>query len=109
MGVTVVRICVLAAAMLMILGVSGFARAAMLGTVKSRGVLVVGVAGTVPGFSAPDEKGVWKGMDVDYGRAVATAIFGSPDKIKFVPTTTKERFTAFQTGEIDVLARNTTW
>ena len=85
------------------------AQAAMLDTVKNRGQLIVGVAGTVPGFSAPDEKGVWRGLDVDYGRAVAAAIFGDAEKIKFVPTTTKERFTALQTGEIDVLSRNTTW
>jgi len=85
------------------------ASAAMLDTIKARDHLIVGVAGTVPGFSAPDEKGVWRGMDVDFGRAVATAIFGDPNKIKFVPTTTKERFTALQTGEIDVLSRNTTW
>ena len=84
-------------------------QAAMLDNVKTKGFVTVGVAGTVPGFSAPDEKGVWRGMDVDFGRAVACAIFGSPDKIKFVPTTTKERFTALQTGEIDLLSRNTTW
>ncbi len=96
-----------AAAMLTVFSLS--AQAAMLDNVKTKGFLTVGVAGTVPGFSAPDEKGVWRGMDVDYGRAVATAIFGSPDKIKFVPTTTKERFTALQTGEIDILSRNTTW
>ena len=85
------------------------AQAAMLDNIKSKGFLTVGVAGTVPGFSAPDEKGVWRGLDVDYGRAVTTAIFGSPDKVKFVPVTTKERFTALQTGEIDILSRNTTW
>ncbi len=83
--------------------------ASMLENVKAKGFLTVGVAGTVPGFSAPDEKGVWRGLDVDFGRAVACAIFGSPDKVKFVPTTTKERFTALQTGEIDILSRNTTW
>ena len=84
-------------------------QAAMLDNIKAKGFVTVGVAGTVPGFSAPDEKGVWRGMDVDFGRAVASAVFGSPDKIKFVPTTTKERFTALQTGEIDLLSRNTTW
>ncbi len=85
------------------------AGAGVLDNVKSKGFVTVGVAGVVPGFSAPDSKGVWNGLDVDYGRAVATAVFGSPDKVKFVPTTTKERFTALQTGEIDILARNTTW
>ena len=105
------RFRILGAVMTVVLtmGICSFSQAAMLDTVKGRGALVVGVAGTVPGFSAPDEKGLWKGIDVDYGRAVACAIFGSPDKVKFVPTTTKERFTALQTGEIDVLSRNTTW
>ncbi len=83
--------------------------AAMLDTVKGRGQLVAGVAGKVPGFSVPDDKGVWRGLDVDFCRALAAAIFNDPEKVKFVPTTTKERFTALQTGEIDVLSRNTTW
>lgn len=83
--------------------------AAMLDTIKGRGQLVAGVAGKVPGFSVPDDKGVWRGLDVDFCRALAAAIFNDPEKVKFVPTTTKERFTALQTGEIDVLSRNTTW
>ena len=85
------------------------AMAAMLDTIKGRGQVVAGVAGKVPGFSVPDDKGVWKGLDVDFCRALAAAIFNDPEKVKFVPTTTKERFTALQTGEIDVLSRNTTW
>lgn len=85
------------------------AMAGMLDTVKQRGVVVAGVSGKVPGFSVPDDKGVWRGLDVDFCRALAAAIFNDPEKVKFVPVTTKERFTALQTGEIDVLSRNTTW
>lgn len=85
------------------------ATAGMLDTVKQRGVVVAGVSGKVPGFSVPDDKGVWRGLDVDFCRTLAAAIFNDPEKVKFVPVTTKERFTALQTGEIDVLSRNTTW
>lgn len=85
------------------------AMAGMLDTIKQRGVVVAGVSGKVPGFSVPDDKGVWRGLDVDFCRALAAAIFNDPEKVKFVPVTTKERFTALQTGEIDVLSRNTTW
>lgn len=83
--------------------------AATLDAVKEKGYINVGVSGKVPGFSAPDEKGVWKGLDVDFGRAVAAAIFDDPEKVRFTPVTTKERFTALQSGEIDILSRNTTW
>lgn len=80
-----------------------------LDTVKSRGNLVCGVAPGAPGFAFPDDKGNWKGLDVDYCRAVASAIFGDPTKVSFKPLTAKERFTALQSGEIDVLSRVTTW
>lgn len=83
--------------------------AGMLDNVKARGAVVCGVSGKVPGFSVPDDKGVWRGLDVDFCRSLAAAIFNDPEKVKFVPVTTKERFTALQTGEIDVLSRNTTW
>lgn len=76
--------------------------------VKARGYLIVGVNGSLYGFGMPDEKGVWRGLDVDTGRAIATAIFGDPDKIKFVPLTAQTRFTALQSKEIDVLCRNAT-
>jgi general L-amino acid transport system substrate-binding protein len=79
-----------------------------LDTVKSRGYLLVGVNGALFGFGMPDEKGVWRGLDVDTARAIATAIFGSPDKVKFVTLTTQTRFTALQSKEIDVLCRNAT-
>jgi len=85
------------------------AMAGMLDTIKQRGVVVAGVSGKVPGFSVTDDKGVWRGLDVDFCRALAAAVFNDPEKVKFVPVTTKERFTALQTGEIDVLSRNTTW
>lgn len=77
--------------------------------VKTRGFVKCGVNTGLPGFSVADEKGVWKGMDVDVCRAVAAAMFGDASKVKFTPLTAKERFTALQSGEIDVLSRNTTW
>lgn len=80
-----------------------------LATVKDRGHLLCGVNSGLPGFSAPDSEGRWSGLDVDFCRAVAAAIFDDPEKVQFVPLTAKERFTALQSGEIDVLSRNTTW
>ena len=79
-----------------------------LDAVKARGNLIVGVNGGVYGFGMPDEKGVWRGLDVDTARAIAAAIFGDPDKIKYVTLTTQTRFTALQSKEIDVLCRNAT-
>lgn len=78
-------------------------------TVKKRGQLVCGVNPGVAGFGLPDDKGQWTGFDVDFCRAIAAAIFNDPTKIRFVPLTAKDRFTALQSGEIDVLSRNTTW
>ena len=79
-----------------------------LDAVKARGYLTVGVNGGLYGFAMPDEKGVWRGLDVDTGRAIAAAIFGDPDKIKYVTLTTQTRFTALQSKEVDVLCRNAT-
>ena len=76
--------------------------------VKTKGYITAGVNEGLFGFSKPDEKGVWRGLDVDTARAVSAAVFGSPDKLKFVPLTAKTRFTALQSGEIDVLTRNAT-
>jgi general L-amino acid transport system substrate-binding protein len=76
--------------------------------VKQKGVVVAGVNGGVFGFGMPDEKGVWKGLDVDTARAVAAAVFGDASKVKYVPLTAQQRFTALQSGEIDVLTRNAT-
>lgn len=85
------------------------ADAQTLKTVKDRGVLSCGVSQGLPGFSSPDDKGNWTGLDVDVCRALAAAIFNDPTKVKYVPTSAKDRFTALQSGEIDVLSRNTTW
>ncbi len=76
--------------------------------VKSRGVLACGVNVGIAGFSIPDSQGVWRGMDADLCRAVAAAVLGDPGKVRFVPLTAVQRFTALQSGEIDVLIRQTT-
>src|ERR1700751_3816673 len=85
------------------------ATAQTLKTVKDRGMLSCGVSQGLPGFSAPDDKGNWTGLDVDICRAIAATIFNDPSKVKFVPLSAKDRFTALQSGEIDVLSRNPTW
>ncbi len=77
--------------------------------IKARGQLVCGVSTGVAGFSLPDSKGVTQGIDADTCRAVAAAILGDGNKIRFVPTNTTNRFTALQSGEIDLLVRSTTW
>lgn len=77
--------------------------------VKERGMLIAGVTTGVPGYSAPDSDGQWQGFDVDLARAVATAVFGDPNKVEYRPLSAKERFTALSSGEIDVLTRVTTW
>jgi general L-amino acid transport system substrate-binding protein len=91
-----------------VLGLAGVCVAGTLDEVKARGHVVVGVNGDLFGFGKPDEKGVWKGLDVDTGRAIAVAVFGDASKIKFIPLTAVTRFTALQSGEIDVLCRNAT-
>jgi general L-amino acid transport system substrate-binding protein len=80
-----------------------------LAAVLARGVLNCGVAGNAAGFSLPDSAGVMRGIDADGCRAIAAAVLGDQKKLKFVPTTTENRFTALQSGEIDVLVRETTW
>jgi general L-amino acid transport system substrate-binding protein len=80
-----------------------------LDAVKARGVLVCGVNTGVAGFAQPDDKGKWTGLDVDVCRATAAAIFGDSEKVKYVPTTAQQRFTALQSGEVDILSRNTTY
>jgi general L-amino acid transport system substrate-binding protein len=85
------------------------ASAQTLNAVKSRGVLNCGANGTLAGFGLPDAQGNWTGLDVDLCRAISAAIFGDATKVKFVPLSAKDRFTALQSGEVDVLARNTTW
>lgn len=89
---------------------SGVAQAgATLDAVKKKGFVQCGVSDGLPGFSYTDSKGKYLGLDVDVCRAVAAALFGDASKVKFSPLTAKERFTALQSGEIDVLSRNTTW
>src|ERR1700676_4587594 len=85
------------------------AGAQTLKAVKDRGQLVCGANGSLAGFGIPDPQGNWTGFDVDFCRAIAAAIFNDPTKVKFVPLTAANRFTALQSGEIDVLSRNTTW
>jgi general L-amino acid transport system substrate-binding protein len=80
-----------------------------LNTVKQRGVLNCGANGQLAGFGLPDAQGHWTGLDVDVCRAVAAAVLGDANKVKFVPLTAKDRFTALQSGDVDLLARNTTW
>lgn len=82
---------------------------ATLDAVKERGKLLCGVSTGLGGFSAPDSTGAWQGIDVDVCRAIAAAVFGDAEQVEYIPLNTKERFTALQSGEIDVLSRNTTW
>jgi len=87
----------------------GMAAAATVDDVKARGMLNCGVSTGLAGFSAPDANGVWQGFDVAVCRAVAAAVLGDPMKVNFVSTTGQTRFSALASGEIDMLARNTTW
>ena len=89
--------------------VASVATAGILDDVKKKGFIQCGVNTGLAGFSAPNDKGKWEGFDVDFCRAMSAAIFGNADKVKYTPLTSKERFTALQSGEADVLARNTTW
>jgi general L-amino acid transport system substrate-binding protein len=97
-----------AAAALLMYSVTQMACAGTLDVVKKRGYVQCGVTTGFAGFSAPDSKGVWKGLDVDMCRAVAAATLGDASKFKAVPLNSQQRFTALQSGEIDLLARNTT-
>ena len=98
---------------LIIASLAMFSHAALAGqtldAVRAKGFLQCGVSQGLPGFSNPDDKGNWSGIDVDYCRALAAAVFGDPGKVKFTSLSAQQRFTALQTGEIDVLSRNTTW
>ena len=90
-------------------GAQRVAAGSTLQRVKRRGFLQCGVSQGLPGFSNPDDRGNWTGIDVDYCRALAAAIFDDPAKVRFRPLSAKDRFTALQSGEIDILSRNTTW
>lgn len=101
---TIIKTALLAGALVF----SGSAAAGTLEDVQSRGTLICGVAGGLPGFSAPDDAGKMQGVDADVCYAVAAAVLGDAGKVQFVPLTAKERFTALASGEVDVLSRNTT-
>jgi general L-amino acid transport system substrate-binding protein len=88
---------------------SVYAASKTLQDVRTRGVLRCGVSEGLPGFSDQDEKGTWSGFDVDYCRAIAAAVLGDPDKVKYVPLSADARFEALRDGKIDVLSRNSTW
>ncbi len=99
------RLLGLAAALIMGCGV---AQAGVLDTVRQRGALACGVNTGLSGFSAADSAGVWRGLDVDLCRAVAAAVLGDANKVRYVTLTDQVRFTALQSGEVDMLSRNTT-
>jgi general L-amino acid transport system substrate-binding protein len=101
------KLCVMIVAVVL-LATTGFAVAGTLDDVKAKGVISVGVNEGLVGFSKPDEQGVWRGLDVDTAQAISVAVFGVRDKLKYVPLSAKTRFTALQSGEIDVLTRNCT-
>jgi len=101
------RLCVVVAVAL-VLVTAGTAMAGTLADVRAKGFIQAGVNGDLFGFGKPDEKGVWRGLDVETARAIAVAVFGDANKVKFTPLTAKTRFTALQSGEIDVLTRNCT-
>ncbi|MCC7426477.1 MAG: amino acid ABC transporter substrate-binding protein [Alphaproteobacteria bacterium] len=88
---------------------AALAQQATFEAVRARGILNCGVNTGLAGFAAPDSQGNWRGLDVDMCRAVAAAIFGDASKVRYIPTTAQQRFTALQSGEVDMLARNTTW
>ena len=92
-----------------LLAVSANTSAATLDDVIGKGFVQCGVSQGLPGFSNFDEKGNWSGVDVDICRGMAAAIFNDSEAVKYTPLSSKERFTALQSGEIDVLSRNTTW
>lgn len=101
------KLCVVVV-LVMVMATAGMAVAGTLADVKAKGFIQAGANGDLFGFGKPDEKGVWRGLDVDTARAIAVAVFGDANKVKFTPLTAKTRFTALQSGEIDVLTRNCT-
>jgi general L-amino acid transport system substrate-binding protein len=99
----------MAAVALGMLAAAPSAQAQTLKAVKDRGTLNCGVSEGLPGFSMPDSSGAWSGMDVDFCRAVAAAIFDDRTKVKFFPLSASDRFNALKSGTIDLLSRNSTW
>jgi general L-amino acid transport system substrate-binding protein len=102
------KLACLAGALVAVTSTVAFA-GARLDAIKQRGELICGVNTGLGGFSIPDSTGKWVGLDADICRAVAAALFGDGNKVKFVPTNAQQRFTALQSGEVDLLSRNTTW
>ena len=90
-------------------GLAVAANATTLDDVKAKGFVQCGVSQGLIGFSQPDDKNNWTGLDVDFCKAVAAAVLGDATKVKYSPLSAKERFTALQSGAIDVLSRNSTW
>jgi len=90
------------------LAATGASAQATLNSVKQKGTLVCGSNTGLAGFGLPDAQGKWTGLDVEFCRAIAAAIFDDPNKVRFIPLSAKDRFTALQSGEVDVLARNST-
>jgi general L-amino acid transport system substrate-binding protein len=112
MARSVARICAWFGGFLLLTAGSGFAQgsgSATLDAVRARGELLCGTGGEIPGFSMLDSGGVMRGLDADYCRAVAAAALGNASKVKWVAVTAQTRFTALQSGEIDLLVRNTGW
>ena len=99
----------LAAGFGLALSATGASAQATLAQVKQRGILNCGSNTGLAGFGVPDAQGNWKGLDVDLCRAISATIFNDPNKVKFIPLSAKDRFTALQSGEVDVLVRNSTW
>lgn len=99
-----------AAVAALVIGIAGGAQAgSTLDAVKQKGFVQCGVNTGLPGFSTPDSAGKWTGIDVDVCRAVAAALFGDSEKVKYTPMSAQQRFPAIQSGEVDILSRNTTW
>ncbi len=103
------RLLIVALTAVLALGAGGASGAATLDDVKARGVVACGVQAGQPGFSDVDARGEWRGFNADYCRAIATAIFADPTAVEFVPLSAKDRFAALQRGDVDVLARSTSW
>lgn len=103
------RILAAAAAVATVALAGGAQAGATLDAVKAKGFVQCGVNAGLPGFSNPDSAGNWTGLDVDFCRAVAVALFNDPQKVKFTPLSAQQRFPAIQSGEVDLLSRNTTW
>src|SRR6266853_5233792 len=108
-GSTMKRAISMLGAVVVLAAIAGHASAQTLQAVKDRGSLVCGVSQGLPGFSSPDDKGAWTGFDVDFCRALAAAIFNDPNKVRYSPLSARDRFEPLKSGQIDVLARNTTW